>query len=152
MEETRNAEKFAASEPSKMKTSYQANFALGQIYFDNGRYADAVRLLEAAAQIDKESPEPYIEIAAVYRKQSRWTAAVKAAQKAIELDDEVSEAYYQLACALTRLRRTREALAALAKSVELDPDQAEYMVEEADLKPLSSLRAFKKLIPAEPKQ
>jgi hypothetical protein len=53
---------------------------------------------------------------------------------------------------LTRLRRTREALAALAKSVELDPDQAEYMVEEADLKPLSSLRAFKKLIPAEPKQ
>ena len=152
MEETKNAEKFAASEPSKMKTSYQANFALGQIYFDDGRYADAVRLLEAAAQIDKESPEPYIEMAAVYRKQSRWTAAVKAAQKAIELDDEVSEAYYQLACALTRLRRTREALAALAKSVELDPNQADYMVEEADLKPLSSLRAFKKLIPAEPKQ
>ncbi|HEU5460023.1 MAG TPA: transglutaminase domain-containing protein, partial [Pyrinomonadaceae bacterium] len=106
LEETRNAEKFAASEPAKMKTSYQANLTLGQIYFDERRYADALRMLEASAQIDKESPDPHIEMALVYRKQSRWTAAVKAAQKAIELDDEDSEAYYQLACALTRLRRT----------------------------------------------
>ncbi|HZM98481.1 MAG TPA: transglutaminase domain-containing protein [Pyrinomonadaceae bacterium] len=152
LEETKNAEKFAASEPSKMKTSYLANLTLGHIYFDQRRYADAVRFLEAAAQIDKESADPYIDMALVYRKQSRFTAAVKAAQKAIELDDEDGEAYYQLACALTRLRRTKEALAALAKSVELDPDQAEYMVEEPDLKPLSSLREFKKLIPAESKQ
>ncbi|HET9714167.1 MAG TPA: transglutaminase domain-containing protein, partial [Pyrinomonadaceae bacterium] len=49
MEETKNAEKFAASEPSKMKTSYLANLTLGQIYFDEGRYADALRLLEASA-------------------------------------------------------------------------------------------------------
>jgi len=111
-----------------------------------------LRMLETSAQIDKESPDPHIEMALVYRKQSRWTAAVKAAQKAIELDDEHSEGYYQLACALTRLRRTKEALAVLAKSVELDPDQVDYMVEEADLKPLSSLRGFKKLIPPEPKQ
>ena len=151
MEEFKNAEKFAASEPLKMKTSYQGNLTLGQIFLDTGRYADALRLLEASAQIDKEAADPHLSMAVVYRKQSRWTAAVKAAQKAIELDDEYSEAYYQLACALTRLGRTKEAMSALAKSVELDPEQVEYMVEEPDLKALSSLPAFKKLIPAESK-
>ncbi len=151
-EESKNAEKFAAVHPAKMKTSHEANLALGQILFESGRYPDALRLLETSAQLDNTSSYPHIWMALVYRKQSRWTAAVKAAQKAIELDDEDGEAYYQLACALTRLRRTKEALAALAKSVELDPDQAEYMVEEPDLKPLSSLRQFKKLIPAESKQ
>ena len=77
-------------------------------------------------------------------------AAVKAAQKAIALDDEDSEAYYQLACALTRLGRTKEALAALAKSLELDSDQAEFIRDEPDLKALSPLKAFKKLIEEQP--
>ena len=146
-EETQNAEKLAAAEPAKMKTSHGANQELGQILYDLGRYADALRLLETAAQLDKTSANPHIVIAMVYRKQSRWALAVKAAQRAIELDAEDSEGYYQLACALARLGRTKEALAALAKSVELDSDQAEYMVEEPDLKSLSALRAFKKLIP-----
>ncbi len=148
-EEAQNAEKFAAAEPAKMKTSHGANQALGQILYDLGRYAEALRVLETAAQLDKTSANPHIVIAMVYRKQSRWAAAVKAAQQAVELNAEDTEAYYNLACALARLGRTKEALAALAKSVELNPDQAEYMVEEPDLKSLSSLRAFKKLIPEE---
>jgi len=151
-EEFKKAEKFAATEPLKMKTSYQANLSLGHIFLDTGRYVDALRLLNVSAQLDKEASDPHVSMAVVYRKQSRWTAAVKAAQNAIDLDDENSEAYYQLACALTRLGRTKEALAAIAKSVELDPEQVEYMVDEPDLKALSSLRAFKKLIPAESKQ
>ncbi len=66
--------------------------------------------------------------------------------------DEDSEAYYQLACALTRLGRIKEALSALTKSVELDEEQVDYMVEEPDLKALSALPGFKKLIPEPAKQ
>ena len=152
MEVTENAGKFAASEPARMKTSYLANLTLGQIYSVDGRNADALRLLQTAAQLDKEAIDPHISMAVLYRKQSRWAAALKAAQKVIELDEEDSEGYYQLACALTRLGRTKEALAAITKSVELDANQVEFMVEEADLKALSSLRAFKKLIPPKSKQ
>lgn len=151
-EDAKNVEKFAASEPLRMKTSYLANYNLGQVHFDNKRYADALRLFEIAAQLDQKSPDPYVEMAMVYRRQSRWTAAVKAAQRAIDLNREDSEAHYQLACALARLGRTKEALAALTKSVELDPDQVDYIVDEADLKGLSSLPAFKKLISEPQKQ
>jgi hypothetical protein len=41
----------------------------------------------------------------------------------------------------------KEAMAALERSIELDEDQASYIADEADLKPLSSLPAFKKLLP-----
>lgn len=151
-EQPGNAEKFAATEPLRMQTSFQANYSLAQIFCDEKRYADAMRLMQRAAQLDKESPAPHVEMAMIYRKQSRWSDAVKAARRAIELDAEYSEAYYQLACALTRLGRTKEAMASLAKSVELDEEQTEYMVDEADLKALSRLPEFKKLIPKPDKQ
>ena len=35
-----------AANHQRMKTSYQANLSLGRIYFNDGRYADALRLLE----------------------------------------------------------------------------------------------------------
>jgi tetratricopeptide (TPR) repeat protein len=147
-----NAAIFAASDPLRMKTSYQANLSLGHMYQEEKSYADALRYFEISAQLDKTSTEPHVSMSVVYRKQSRWSAALKAAQRAISLDNEDSEAYYQLACALTRLGRTKEALSALATAVEFDPDQVEYMVKENDLKALASLPAFKKLIPEPVKQ
>jgi tetratricopeptide (TPR) repeat protein len=83
----------------------------------------------------------------LHRKQSRFSAALKASDQAIKVDQEYSEGYYERACALARLGRLKEAMAALQKSVELDPDQSGYLADETDLKPLSSLPAFKKLLP-----
>ncbi len=114
-----------------------------------GRYAEAERLLNVAAQIDKKSTSPYIAMALLYRKQSRWAAALKAADVAVALPVKDSEAHYQRACALARLRRLKEAMAALTKSVELDEDQVYFIGEEEDLKPLASLPEFKKLLPPE---
>lgn len=140
--------KFAASEPSRMKTSAMANLYLGLAYSEAERYVQAERWLNTAAQLDKKSSDPHVALAVVYRKQSRWAVALKAANQAISLDPEDSEAYYQKACALARLGRSKEAMAALLKSVELDEDQVDYLADEADLKPLASLPEFKKLLPA----
>ena len=142
------AEQLAASEPARMKTSMLANVGLGHALFGAARYVEAERVFNTAAQIDKKSTSPHIALAGVYRKQSRWQAALKAADHAIALDPQDSEAYYQRACALARMRRLREAMTALTKSVELDEDQVIYIEEEEDLKPLSSLPQFKKLLPA----
>jgi tetratricopeptide (TPR) repeat protein len=147
LEEHQAAEKFAASEPERMKTSMLGNLSLARMYSAGKRYAEGERLFAAAALLDPKSTEPPIGLAMLYRAQSRWLPALKMADKAISLDPEDSEGHYQRACALTRLRRFKEAMASLTKSVELDPDQVEYMIEEEDLKPLSNLPAFKKLIP-----
>lgn len=140
-------QKLAASEPERVKVSSDANVLLGRMHMDAARYPVALNHLNLAAQIDKTSSEPYVVMAMLHRKQSRWSAALKAADQAINLDREYSEPYYQRACALARLGRVKEAMSALEKSVELDPDQSEFIADEADLKALSSLPAFKKLLP-----
>ena len=142
--------KLATSEPARVKASYVANLYLGRIHLDAERYAVALNYLNLSAQLDKESSAPYVIMSTVYREQSRFSLALKASDQAIKLDPEDSEAYFERACALARLGRLKEAMTALEKSVELDVDQLDYIADEADLKPLSSLPAFKKLLAPPP--
>jgi tetratricopeptide (TPR) repeat protein len=146
MDESTYAEKFAASEPLRMKSSAVANLALGRMYSDAERYPAALRHFQAAAQLDKESSEPHTRIAYVHRMQNRYNAALRAAQQAVALDENDGEAYYQLACALARLGRIKQAMTTLEKAVELDPDNVLWIADDPDLKPLTHLPAFKKLL------
>jgi tetratricopeptide (TPR) repeat protein len=146
MDESTYAEKFAASEPLRMKSSAVANLALGRMYSDAERYPAALRHFQAAAQLDKESSEPHTRIAYVHRMQNRYNAALRAAQQAVALDENDGEAYYQLACALARLGRIKQAMTTLEKAVELDPDNVLWIADDPDLKPLAHLPAFKKLL------
>jgi Flp pilus assembly protein TadD len=140
-------EPFVAGEPSRMKTSYLANLALGRLYSEEERYPEALRLMHVAAQLDKTASAPHAVISYVHRQQRRWSLALRAAQQAVALDDNDGEAYYELACALARLRRTKEAMTALEKALELYPQQADWIATEPDLKSLAHLPAFKKLVP-----
>jgi tetratricopeptide (TPR) repeat protein len=149
--ETSFAEKLAASEPVRMKTSADANLALASIYATNERYAVALRYYQTAAQLDKTSSTAQQGISFVHRKQSRWGVALRAARQAVALDAEDGDAHYELACALARLNRVKEAMAALEKAIELDPEIAEWLATEPDLKSLAHLPAFKKLLPTENK-
>jgi tetratricopeptide (TPR) repeat protein len=146
------AEKLAASEPARVKGSSLVNILLGRIHMDAGRYAAALNYLNLAIQLDKESADPYVAMSKLYRKQARFSAALRASDQAIKLDDEYSEGYYERACALARLGRLKEAMTALEKSVELDEDQLNYIAHEADLKVLTSLPAFKKLLEPPPEK
>ncbi|HET6974528.1 MAG TPA: tetratricopeptide repeat protein, partial [Pyrinomonadaceae bacterium] len=146
------AVKLADTEPARVKGSAEANLILGKIHLEDGRYAVALNHLNLSAQIDKTLSSPYVAMATIHRKQSRWGAALKAADQAIKLDEEDCEAYYERACALARLGRLRDAMAALEKSVDLDPDHLEWIPDEVDLKPLSSLPAFKKLLAPSPEK
>lgn len=152
MDESDYAIKFAASEPERMKTSVTANYALGRMHSNNGQYALAHKFLQAAIALDKEWDEPYISLALLYRRQSRFALALKAANQAIELDEKDGEAQYERACALARLGRIKEAMSSLEKAVELYPVAAEWLADEKDLKSLSRLPAFKKLLPPPEKQ
>ena len=157
-DEAEAAKKLAAAEPLRVKTSALANLSLGKIFTDEGRYLQAERFLNSAVQLSKRSPdtakEPvdaYIALAKLYRKQSRWLTALKAADQGIAADASSGEAYYQRACALARLRRFDEAMAALTKCIELARYKSHALADEADLKPLANLPAFKKLLP-QPKE
>jgi transglutaminase-like putative cysteine protease/Flp pilus assembly protein TadD len=148
-EEGARAIKLSDTEPTRLKGSL---ILLGQIHMAAGRYAVALSHFNQAAQLDKTNSSPYVAMATLHRKQSHWAAALRAADHAISLDNEDCEAYYERACALARLGRLKEAMSALEKSVEIDPDHLDSIPDEADLKPLSSLPAFKKLLAPPPEK
>ena len=164
LEETKTAEKLAAAEPLRMRKSALANRSLGELFTEDGRYVEAERLLNMALRLYKESEaaqkqfagssvaDTYVALAKLYRKQSRWLSALKAADQAIALNAKDHEAYFQRACALARLRRSNEAIAALGKSIELFAPMANDLSTETDLKSLSTLPGFQKLLPPAKKE
>jgi tetratricopeptide (TPR) repeat protein len=116
------------------------------------RPAQALPVLRKAADLDKKSSTAWTAIAECYRALRNWTAAFSAANTAIDRDAEDADAYYQRACAQARLGRPRDAMESLKRSIELDPYMAEDIEEEVDLKSLSTLPAFKKILTDRDKQ
>jgi tetratricopeptide (TPR) repeat protein len=87
-------------------------------------------------------------IAEAHRKLHSWAAALKSADSALAIDPKDADAQFYRACALAQLRRPIEAVAALKKAIELDDElfTADELEEEADLKPLAGVSAFKKFV------
>jgi tetratricopeptide (TPR) repeat protein len=145
-EEGELAEKLATSQPARMKTSFLGNLNLARYFVENGSPIKALPLLSTATQLDKKSAEPYVTMVNAYRGLARWTSGLRAADKAIELEPKNGEAHYERACVLTRLGRTSEAIRELTTSIEIQPGRAFSVAHEKDLKGLSSLPAYKKIL------
>ncbi|HEU4711674.1 MAG TPA: tetratricopeptide repeat protein [Pyrinomonadaceae bacterium] len=142
------AERLAATQSQRMKTSSWANVSLAAIYIINDKHSSALDLLNRAIQLDKEYAESHILLSQVYLKLSRVNEALKSAQQAVSLDPKNSHAYYRRAAVLTRLGRKKEAIADLEKAVELDPSTAALLLMDSDFNSLRSMPAFKKLVEA----
>ena len=151
-DEFKHAEDLAASEPARLKMSAAANVLLGRIYLNDGRYPAALKVLDTAAQLDPKSTTAHLLKSNVYRQMSNWNAALKSAGDALKIDKEDGEAYYERACALARMGRTKEAMAALEQAINLYPEQVLWIKDEKDLKSLTSLPAYKKLVAEAEKQ
>jgi tetratricopeptide (TPR) repeat protein len=147
-----DAENLARLLPSAMSTSSEVNLYLARMLMNAKRTAEALPLLRKAAELDKKSANPWTAISECYRALKNWAAALSAANTAVDRDAEDPDAYYQRACAQARLGRLREAMVSLKRSIELESYMADDIENEADLKPLSSLPEFKKLLVDRDKQ
>jgi tetratricopeptide (TPR) repeat protein len=90
--------------------------------------------------------DAHTAISSAHRKLRNYRAALASAERAIKLDAEDGGAHYNRACALARLGRRAEAITALQRAIELDEYYGLDLEEEEDLKPLSSMPEFKKLV------
>ncbi len=72
-----------------------------------------------------------------------------AANAALGIDSKSAAAHYSMACALAQMNHKADAIIALKRAIELDDELAYGISEEQDLKPLSRMPAFIKLVPKE---
>ncbi len=149
-------QKLVDSEPRRMQSSMLANLAVANAYMRDEQTRAALPFINRAVQIEPRIPAPFIVLSTAYLKLSRFADAMKAADHAVSLDQDSADAHYQRARALARLGRTKQALLALEKVLELDPELVEGVESDPQMKSITSLPAFRKLLqklmgPAEPK-
>jgi Tfp pilus assembly protein PilF len=140
------AEKFAASQPARMSKNAAANLQLGYLRLNRDQAAKAMESFKKAAELKPDLTDAHTAISSAHRKLRNYRAALASAERAIKLDAEDGGAHYNRACALARLGRRAEAITALKRAIELDEYYGLDLEEEEDLKPLSSMPEFKKLV------
>ncbi|MGA9769677.1 MAG: transglutaminase domain-containing protein [Blastocatellia bacterium] len=142
-------EGLVAAHPERLAKSADANFYLARMRINDGRPIEALPLLKRAVEINKKHIEAHVAMAEAYRLLRNWTAALATANAALDIDSDSAEAHYNMACALAQMNRKADAIIALKRAIELDEDLASDISEEQDLKPLSRLPEFIKLVPKE---
>ncbi len=140
------AENLAASQPARMSKNAAANLQLGYLRLQRDQTAKALLSFKKALELKPDMVEAHSSISEAYRKLKNYRAALLSADKAIKLDAEDASGHYNRACALARLGRRAEAIFALKRAIELDEEYAVGLEEEEDLKPLSAMAEFRKLV------
>jgi len=112
----------------------------GNASFRKGDYHTAVKLYEAAYNIESELPHYQLNLAAAHLKLNNWIEAEKACSKALQ-QHRSSKGLYRRARARRMLGRTEEAIQDLRAVLRLQPSNREALAELASLIPLTAVNS-----------
>lgn len=98
---------------------------LGQLYGDHGQYADAIRPLVRAAQLDPGSYDAWHNLGLSYFRLQRYKEARQPLEKAVALRPDLFDTLNLLGATLYVLGDDRAALPVLERAHELRPDDAQ---------------------------
>ena len=99
----------------------RADFLQGQLAFESGDTAEAVRHLRCAAEQAEHArlPDLHLQIGEAFLKQREWEEARRAFEQALTIDADNAEAYHGLAVVALRQRRNADAAELALRSVGL---------------------------------
>jgi len=111
---------------------------LGNIYFKNEAYDEAVRTYQKAIELNRGSGQSYSNLAFIYARQGRYAEAIPMLRKGIEMLQEPGSRavlWNQLGEAYRKLDDYKNATACYHKAADLDPENTAYQdnLSEAEL-------------------
>jgi len=117
-------------------TKAQANFLLGQAYYDSARFQEAEQAYKDALATDPAFPWEHRELAKVYISLKREAEAQKELDLALRQDSQDASAIYFLEALLVQTEHYPEALPHLERAHKLTPDSwaAAFYLGKAKLK------------------
>lgn len=99
---------------------------LGNLYLQQGRFADAEAEFTAAGRLDPSFVPPYVALSQLYAQQKREADGERTLRDALTRFAGAAELHHALGLSLVRQRRSAEALPELARAAELDPASARF--------------------------
>lgn len=100
---------------------------LGRVYYRDGKYAEAIKVLDKAIDIDNPGSAPqYDLISTSYLQMKDYEGAVKVLEEGLELYPDTVYLVQKIADAYFQTGRTEQAMEVMNRLVESDPDNAQY--------------------------
>jgi tetratricopeptide (TPR) repeat protein len=94
---------------------------LGNVYNNQGRHAEAARLIEKALGLDPQDEKAYNNLGNSYYAMGETAKAIAMYKKALELGSDDARTYNNLANAYAAEGRTDEAVSAVKKAIAVNP-------------------------------
>ena len=134
-----------------------ANYYLGVVYVIQRKWGEATPLLEKAARIQPDNPDPYFHLGQAYQGAEKHRQAIDVLRKSIALNPELSHNDYQVATAHYRLgqsllkvgekdegeKELQTAAELKSKSFSKDKEKAEAYLNASDLRGRVSISTVK---------
>jgi len=114
------------------------HFLRGQALRAMERYADAVKPLVAAAELEPENVHVRLALGWCYKRCSRLDLAIQTLEEAIEVEPEQAILHYNLACYWSLAGNAKLACTFLAQAFELEPDYRDLVGRERDFDKIRS--------------
>lgn len=110
-------ERILAAEPQQV----DAMHLLGVIREEQGRFAEAIDLIQKSLQLSPDNPEAQNNLSIALQQAGRTQEAYEASQRAIALDPAYAQAHYNLGALSRILGKQEEAMQAYQKAIALYP-------------------------------
>jgi tetratricopeptide (TPR) repeat protein len=100
---------------------------IGNTYFDNGNYEDAVIWYQSAADVNVENVDNFFNLAIAYDKLKNDEKSIENFEKVIAIDPVNLNAIVNLSNKYAKIGDINKSLELLKKAIELDPENLDYV-------------------------
>lgn len=119
---------------------------LGEAFRAQGRFKEAIEVLEASADGGPSRIDIYLALGWCYKRVDRLDLAIESLQKGLEVDSTQAILHYNLACYWSLAGNKDQALTCLAEALRREPDYREMISAEHDFDALRHDPDFQSLI------
>lgn len=107
-------------------------YLLGEAYRAQGRYAEAIDALHAAAERAPSKIDIYLALGWCYKRTDRIDLAIESLERGLEIDPSQAILYYNLACYRSLRGDKHRAIELLGEALRRDPDYRDLVSGESD--------------------
>lgn len=131
-------------------TSKAAYNSLGNVYFQQKRYHQALEMYQRALTLDPLYAKARNNLGNTYMRLAMYDRALAELHQALQADDSYSLTHYNLACVYARTGDSAKAAQYLQDAMALDPDARTWALTDADFAPVRTAPEVRQLLETSP--
>ena len=127
-------------------TAKAAYNSLGNVYYQQRRYQQAITMYHRALAIDPDYAKARNNLGSTYMKLAMDARAIEELQRALRADSSYSLTYYNLACVYARGGDSTTAAQYLQQAIALEPQARTWARTDADFAPVRTAPEVQQLL------